>query len=395
MLIVNSKSGPNRDSLLRVRELVDLLAGHGIDADVRIKLHKSVARKDARAAAKAGYRLVIAAGGDGTVEAVARGLIGTDAALGIIPLGTYNNVATSLGIPTDPIEACGLIATEPIRRIDVGEVDAVGRKRPRVFLEAAAVGLAGALMPVGQHVEKGRWEAAGRVLPAALLMSPTELTLRIDGGDEPRQVHSLLLEVANSPRIGAGLIAAPAARMDDGQLDIAIYAETTQAELAARFVALKAGLAPEGPKIQRLRGQELTVQTATQMPVVADAKLIGTTPARFRVRPGALIVIAGCGIGLERPAAEALVSASTQLAHAVAAHTAHEAEMEVKEPAALLTPPVSAANAAVAQTLQSLTLVVDRANRTLQRLRPYAVPAAAAGGALAVPLLGWLARRPR
>src|SRR5205807_4655714 len=77
LLIINSKSGPKRDSLLRVRELVDLLATHGVAADVRVKLHKSQARREARAAARAGYRLVLAAGGDGTVAAVARGLVGT------------------------------------------------------------------------------------------------------------------------------------------------------------------------------------------------------------------------------------------------------------------------------------------------------------------------------
>ncbi len=110
LLIINSKSGPAHDSLLRTRELVDLLAGHGIAADVRVKLHKSQARREARQAAKAKCPLVLAAGGDGTVAAVARGLIGTSTVLGIIPLGTYNNVATSLGNPKSAAEACAWIA---------------------------------------------------------------------------------------------------------------------------------------------------------------------------------------------------------------------------------------------------------------------------------------------
>jgi diacylglycerol kinase (ATP) len=395
MLIINSKSGPNHDSVLRVRELVDLLAGHGIDAEVRVKLHKSTARKDARAAAKSGCKLVIAAGGDGTVAAVARGLMGTGAALGIIPLGTFNNVATSLGIPPDPVEACGLIAAGPIRRIDVGEVEGVGRKKPRAFLEMAAVGLAGALMPVGQHVEKGRWEAAGRALPAALHMTPTAMTLRLDGESEPRPVESLLVEVANAPRVGAGLVAAPEARMDDGLLDVTVYAETTQSELAARFVALKAGLTPEGPHVQRLRAQTLVVQTATQLPVVADSKTIGTTPARFRVQPGALAVIAGHGSGLERPPAEALVDASTQLAHHVAAQTELAEEAEAEETTALLVGAAAVPTTALTRSVQALSTLAGGASRAVERLRPYAVPAAAAGGALAVPLLRRLARRPR
>ena len=81
LLIINSKSGKDGDSLSRVREISDILASYGIGVEVRVKLKKSIARKDARRAAKQGCQLVLAAGGDGTVAAVARGLIGTSATL--------------------------------------------------------------------------------------------------------------------------------------------------------------------------------------------------------------------------------------------------------------------------------------------------------------------------
>src|SRR5579859_1082993 len=168
LLIINSKSGPAHDSLLRVAELVELLAAHHIAADVRVKLHKSQARREARAAAAAGYPLVVAAGGDGTVAAVARGLVGSQTVLGVIPLGTYNNVATSLGIPTDVAQACALIAAAPVRAVDVGEVSARGLKRSRVFLEIGAVGIAAPLTIAGQGFEKGRWGAVLKLLPHAL-----------------------------------------------------------------------------------------------------------------------------------------------------------------------------------------------------------------------------------
>ena len=117
LLIINSKSGPNHDSILHVRDLVDRLATFGIRADVRVKLRKSQARKEARAAAaRKRYGLIIAAGGDGTVEAVASGLVGTEATLGIIPLGTYNNIATCLGIPSDVDDACALLAVGVARK---------------------------------------------------------------------------------------------------------------------------------------------------------------------------------------------------------------------------------------------------------------------------------------
>lgn len=167
LLIINSKSGPGQDSLLRVREIVATLADFGIDADVRLKLSKSQARKQARAGARKGrYDLVIAAGGDGTVESIASGLINTSTPLGIIPLGTYNNVANSLHIPSDMRQACALLSVGAPRRIDAGMVLAHYMKNPKVFLEISSVGLGAVTGSLAQHVEKGRWDQAAHTVPA-------------------------------------------------------------------------------------------------------------------------------------------------------------------------------------------------------------------------------------
>jgi diacylglycerol kinase (ATP) len=309
LLIINSKSGPAHDSLLRTRELVDLLAGYGIAADVRVKLHKSQARREARKAAKARYPLVLAAGGDGTVAAVARGLIGSSTVLGIIPLGTYNNVATSLGIPTEAAEACALIAAAPVRAVDVGEVSARGMKRPRAFLELGAVGIAAPLAVAGQGFEKGRWDAVTRHLPQAIDMSPAILGVRLDGKGSVHRAHSLLAVVANTPRAGAGLMVAPEARIDDGMLEVRVYEEMSQPVLAAHFLAVKAGTAAPDPRVRSSRGRKIVIRSTVPLPVVVETKVVGSTPARFRVVTGGLLVIAGRGDGLTYPAAHSLVTA--------------------------------------------------------------------------------------
>jgi hypothetical protein len=128
--------------------------------------------------------------------------------------------------------------------------------------------------------------------------------------------------VANSPRTAAGLTLSPDARMDDGLLNVAIYDDLEQAALAARFVALKAGAQPEDARIQRARARYVDVETAVPLPVLADSKVVGTTPARFEVVPGALAVVVGHGFGLLRPASEELVRASAQLARPAAAQAA-------------------------------------------------------------------------
>ena len=128
LLIINTKSGPANNFIGRVRDVVGLLAAQGIAAEVRVKLRKKQARAKARRAARAGVPLVVATGSDGTVEAVAAGLVGSDAVLGIVPLGTCNNVTACLGLPFDPAEACALIGAGPVRRIDVGRVTARGKQ---------------------------------------------------------------------------------------------------------------------------------------------------------------------------------------------------------------------------------------------------------------------------
>jgi diacylglycerol kinase (ATP) len=322
MLIINSKSGPNHDSLLRVRELVEHLAHFGIHADVRVKLRKSQARKEARAAAMAGYELVIAAGGDGTVEAVARGLLRTQATLGIVPLGTYNNVATSLGIPTDVRQACALIAVGGRRRLDVGLVKARHMKKSRIFLEMSTVGLGAALGPVGQHVEKGRWQQAAEALPTALQMRATSSRLRLDGEANPHNAHTLLITISNTPRAGAGLEIAPGARVDDGLLDVTVYEDMDRGAIMAQFLPPPL-MSPtdngHDSGVRRTRARQVEIRTARPMPVAIGAKLVGVTPARFSVLAQALTVVVGNGRALLNPTSDALVAACVSAADGIRA----------------------------------------------------------------------------
>ena len=374
LLIINTKSGPDNDSISRVRDVVELLAGHGISVDVRVKLRKRQARAEARLAARSGVPLVIAAGGDGTIEAVAAGLVGSDAVLGIVPLGTYNNVAACLGLPFDVAEACALIGAGPVRRIDVGLVTARGRKRPRFFLELAAAGVTAALMPAGQDAKKGAWDEAAQVLPGAVGMRPTPALLRLDRQSAERQAYTLLVEVANAPLMGPAFQVAPHARMDDALLDVAVYHDVTPAGLASRLVALKAGVEAADERIERSRVQRLELRTAAPLPVMADSKVIGTTPAVFEVLPGALRVIAGHGPGLVNPVAETFLAAAVSRAHppAVAA--------PVDPPPAAAPPASGLAAAAAAAVAPAVGRVLAVASRARELVGPAAL---IAGGALA------------
>ena len=363
LLIINPTSGPNNDSILRVKEIVERLTAHGVKTKVRVKLRKKQARKLAKRAAKNGCHLVIAAGGDGTVAPIAEGLVGTKTVLGIVPLGTYNNVATSLGIPTDLDAAIALIASGLVSQVDVGRVTATAGNRSRIFLEMAMAGVTAAMMPVGQQLKQGKLNGIGEILPAALQMTPTETVIQLDKKGPALESQTLLVEVANGPRSGPGIITAPDARVDDGELDVAIYHEHTQAAIAARFVALKTGLLGEDQNIERHRAKRIEVRSANPLPVVADSKVVGHTPARFEILPGALLVAAGVGIGLEEKPDPAVVAVATEPAPLPKEETDHAEAAAV----ALAAPPGAPARpgplAVVAEVASEVIEKVARVGR--------------------------------
>jgi diacylglycerol kinase (ATP) len=293
LLVINSKSGPNRDSLLRIHELVDVLGEFQIRADVHVKLRKKQARKETRAAATSGdYDLVIAAGGDGTIEAVARGLLETQVPLGIIPLGTFNNVAASLRIPTDIRRACRLIATGGAHPLDVGFARTADHKNERPFLEISAVGLGAIAGKIGQDILKGRWAPALAEVPTAVEMASVPMRVRLDGR-EAMSVRSLLVTVSVSPRSGAGIHLAPRARMDDGLFDVSIFEGSDTRTVLADVASTAFGFLPlSAPaNVRHLRAADLDIWTEEPLPVSVGAHLIGHTPVSFRIEHGALTVL--------------------------------------------------------------------------------------------------------
>src|SRR5512142_1417222 len=137
-LIFNPLAGrDHHDGELRLTRIVTALRHHGIEAHIGLKTSGKAARLLAAEAVRSGQELVSVAGGDGTVEDVAAQLVGSPVTLGVVPIGTMNNLARSLGVPAEIDGACALIAMGTRRHIDVGRVLAVDRSNPEYFLESA------------------------------------------------------------------------------------------------------------------------------------------------------------------------------------------------------------------------------------------------------------------
>src|SRR5262249_16307435 len=143
LLIFNPWSGREGENnhATRLAQVVDSLRAHGVHARIGIKSSGKEARQTARKAVRSGRPLAVVAAGDGTGADGASALVGSSTTLGIVPIGTMNNVARSLGIPLDISDACALIAMNTTRHIDIGRVVSHHAPHGEYFLESTGIGL--------------------------------------------------------------------------------------------------------------------------------------------------------------------------------------------------------------------------------------------------------------
>ena len=234
-------------------------------------------------AVRNGYDAAIAAGGDGTTGGVARALVGTSVTLGILPLGTFMNVARAIAIPRDDLGAAAtLIARSTARSIDVGEVAG------RVFFEAAGIGLDADAFGAGRAIKRGERALAVAALGALLRRRSARVKIEIDG----RATWHRILEavVCNGPWYGWGFEVAPGAIVDDGRLDLVLFGDSRRRVLRELVAAAIARDRPAHGR--RYRGRRITFSSSRELAVHADGVVVGTLPQTFTVRPRALRVFA-------------------------------------------------------------------------------------------------------
>lgn len=300
-LIANPGSGTisGRGKLLYqvTRTLKDL----GVKLDVAVAKPKEEAIVIARKAVKDGYKVVIGMGGDDTIEAIIRGIAGSKVHLGIIPAGTANNLAKSLGIPEDPKEACALIASGHFRKLDLGYVWVrKGKKFP--FFELVTLGLAATVYPASEHVHKGRISSIVDTIQAFLKQEPNQKITLVMDGESTITVETMLALVANVPLIGPNMLLDPNASIDDGFLDVSLYPNFSKAELLAYAVNVAKEGSTEDEKIQRYRARKLTIKGTPKLEVMADGVMLGKGKVKIKLVPGALRVITPkVGSGVEKP----------------------------------------------------------------------------------------------
>jgi len=304
---MNPVSGSDEPNAMKLPDIIAALETEDIRTDlVFTKLDESPSLIARRAVAE-GYDMVIVGGGDGTVSEVAKGLLHAPVPLGILPIGTYNNIARSLNLPTDITQACQVLARGQMKRIDVGQAN-----DEHYFFEAAGVGLDAVVFPLGEEIKGGRW---GRMLQAfrlAMSYEPQLLKIELDrpvaeartrpsrrrqflrqriANPKEFQIQALLVVIANGPYYGTGFTVAPDALIDDGLLTIAIYRKFSKWELLHHFWSISRGQYHYNPKIETYQAAVASLTSKAKLDVHIDGHAIGKLPVTFKVAKQVLKVI--------------------------------------------------------------------------------------------------------
>ncbi len=259
-----------------------------------------------------GVSLVAVAGGDGTVREVATALVRTAVPLAIIPLGTFNNLALSLGLPRTPEAVCDLIEKGDTKTIDVGLAD-----EHHHFFEAAGVGVDAELFPMGEEVKQGKLRALLRAftLAARHTQLPVELSFdrpvaaaylqsfrgrtsvrrrrkRFRKSRRNIKLRCSFVAVGNGPYYGSNFNICPGASLDDGLLRIAVYRDFSKRELLTHLWSISRGRYQYSPKLELFECRTLEVRSRWRLFVHVDGNPIGTTPVRFGTIERGLTVFA-------------------------------------------------------------------------------------------------------
>jgi YegS/Rv2252/BmrU family lipid kinase len=286
LAIVNPVAGNGAGERIASRIAADFRS-QGMRVDVVRTPAPDEAARLAREGAADGYRVIIAAGGDGTANEVANGIAGSGAALALYPIGGGNDFARALGYPRRARDVPRFLRGARRRAIDVGELNG------RVFVNSAGVGIDGhvaqRIAATSRVVGKAFGYFAGSLIGIATYR-PQPMRVLVDG--ELHTGRFLSVVAANGTHFGSGMHVAPQAVLDDGQLDILIAGDLSRGASLVALAKLYRGTHVDGIKILMKRGRVLEIELERPLRAQLDGETAIAQRFSIRVRPGALDVLA-------------------------------------------------------------------------------------------------------
>lgn len=229
--------------------------------------------------------LVIIGGGDGTLNAAIEGLIDTQLPLGILPLGTANDLARTLQIPQSIPQACQVIATGHSQRIDLGKVN------HKHFFNVASLGLSVQITRQLDKKAKRTWGVLAYAATAIQVIWKTRpFRAEIRMGEDSIRVKTVQIAVGNGRYYGGGMAVADDAAINDQRLDLYSLEYQHWWQILLLVPAMWRGTHANWSGVRSLQGKEFDIYTRKAHPINADGEIVTYTPAKFRLIPKAVAV---------------------------------------------------------------------------------------------------------
>jgi YegS/Rv2252/BmrU family lipid kinase len=290
-IVVNPTSGSVRgmEGLRELRETARWLTDRGLPTELTLTRKPRHATDLAREAVRAGMEMVIAAGGDGTLNDVVQGLAGTAAALGVLPMGTVNVWARETGIPLNNVGKAREVLLRGVqRRVDLG------RAGTRYFLLMADVGFGAEVIKRVERNWLKRWglkllDYAATAGMLGLTQQPAKLWVRVNG--KRHATRALMVIVGNTRLYAGALTFTERAIADDGWLDVVIIGDGGLVHRTAVIGRALLRRPAREPRERALRCRSIVLESSPPLPVQVDGELVGRLPMTFSLAPGALTVI--------------------------------------------------------------------------------------------------------
>ncbi len=229
--------------------------------------------------------MVIVGGGDGTLSSAVDHFVGQDTVMGIIPLGTANSFARTMGVPLDLEAAVETIAHGRRKRIDLGRIDG------DYFANTAIIGLSPLIADtIPASLKRAIGRAAYLVWACRTAVRFTPFRLTIETGGTTHRFWATEVRIANG-RFFGGVELAPDARIDDGEIVVAAVIGKSKLHLAGSWLGALFRVGGKGGKVERFRGTQFHIETRPRLDVAIDGEQAARTPVEVTVAPSAIEVV--------------------------------------------------------------------------------------------------------
>jgi len=282
IVILNPTAG-SPEHIRSWQQRIESLAG---DCPIRVTLHSGEAEALTRHAVKEGFTRIVAAGGDGTVTQVANGLAGSNATLGVLPMGSVNVFAMELGLPLHSLQRCWeIIQDTSVRLVDLPSANG------KYFVQLGGVGLDAQVVKETSLAFKRSFGPLSYLISAAHIAARQPPKLFIESENAPVEEGSFVL-VGNGRLYGGPFPFFKHAIIDDGLFDVVVFTRLGYLEIVKYLQDVVFSSDIKVPEIEYFQTRRLRITSEQDVPLELDGELAGNCPVDFRIREKALRVLA-------------------------------------------------------------------------------------------------------